>query len=127
MWTELAKNAALIGAPLASSGFVELSTVPSNFRSIDPRGRYRVWAAPNGKIVALFGAKWMALIPEGFGSTDADSTELTMLPAIRPLIEPPFCASGSTRSESGETTGFVIVGGVEPKNTPDPEVNGLDD
>ena len=66
-------------------------------------------------------------MPDGFGSTDAEMTELMMLPAIRPVIEPPFCARGSSNAESGEMTWFVIVGGVEPKKTPLPDVNGLDE
>ena len=65
--------------------------------------------------------------PDGFGSTEAEMIELTMLPAIRPLIWPPFCARGSVSSVSGETTRFVIVGGVEPKKTPLPEVRMLVD
>ena len=49
--------------------------------------------------------------PDGFGSTEAEITELTMLPAIRPVIVPPFWAQGSRVAVSGETRGCVIVGG----------------
>src|SRR5947209_5341545 len=117
MCTVLAKKAALVGAVVAISGLVELSTVPSNLMLIWPRGSTSLSGAPKGKLILFGGWTWPLLSttdadsPDGFGSTEAEMTELTMLPAMRPLICPPFCARGSIRAVEGEILWFEMVGG----------------
>ena len=62
-----------------------LSTVPSTFTLMVPRGRMMLSGAPNGKVRGWPSSNWPGLlIPEGSGSTETEMIELVTLPAIRP-------------------------------------------
>ena len=92
------------GRTVATKGFDELLTTPSNLTLMTPRGKTRLSGAPNGKTFPLDGSNVPALPtadgphPDGFGSTEAEMTELVMLPAMRPAILPPFWANGSSEA-----------------------------
>src|SRR5262245_34960740 len=126
-WTTRAKKAAPAGAELETRGLVELSTVPSTFALITPRGRTMLLGAPNGKVFPCDFSNWPAAVldPVGFGSTEAEKTELVTSPAIRTRILPPFCACGSGSTVTELVVRLVIDGGGVPKKAPLPPVKAL--
>ena len=78
---------------------------------------------PNGKFpwtARTAGVADEGLNPDGFGSTEAEMTELVMLPAMRPACSRRSGRMARRKVDDGFTWGSVIVGGGVPKKTPLP-------